>query len=452
MMMHPQWDFALKKILPATQILNDPAACISYSYDNGRHQAIPAAVVLPQTTEQVQNIVAWCQTEQIPLTARGRGTGTPGGSVPSSNGLVISFEQMNNILSFCPESRYMIVEPGVLNQTVQTLAGQKQLLWGPDPSSQAYCTVGGNLAYNAGGPHTLKYGATKDNVLYVEAVTGAGELIKTGFAVNKSACGYDLTRLLIGSEGTLALFTKICLKLSPKPESSRLLQLWFADEQTACQAIATLTQTAVNLSALEFMDRNCLTLLKTHSDLIIPPTAQALLLVEIDGLPTELTFYSTKIRTLLPDLLSCEESTDPKHAWAARKKLSPILRKLAAYKINEDVVVPVGQLHALLQTVQEITQQENILNVNFGHAGNGNLHVNLLLHDSAQMPAAQRCLEKIFAAVIALGGTLSGEHGIGLEKKTFLTQAYSAPTLDLMYAIKKHFDPHNILNPGKLLP
>jgi len=366
--------------------------------------------------------------------------------------LVISFEQMNRILSFCPESRYMIVEPGVLNQTVQDLAASKQLLWGPDPSSQAYCTVGGNLAYNAGGPHTLKYGATKDNVLYVEAVTGSGALIKTGFAVNKSACGYDLTRLLIGSEGTLALFTKICLKLSPKPESSTLLQIWFTSEQAACHAIAALTQASLHLSALEFMDKNCLALLRTHSDLIIPTPAQALLLVEIDGFKTELPCCVEKIRAMLRDVLSCVESQDANQAWAARKKLSPILRNLATYKINEDIVVPVGQLYPFLNKLAAITQAENILNVNFGHAGNGNLHVNLLLTDTAQLPAAQHCLEKIFTAAIALGGTLSGEHGIGLEKRNFLTQVYSAATLDLMRAIKKQFDPKNILNPDKLLP
>lgn len=450
--MHPHWYSALKQFLTDAQILQDPAACISYSYDNGRHHALPAAVVLPHTTAQVQAIVSWCHAEKIPLTARGRGTGTPGGAVPSEQALVISFEQMKQILSFCPESRYMIVEPGVLNQSVQNLAASKQLLWGPDPSSQAYCTVGGNLAYNAGGPHTLKYGATKENVLYVEAITGSGALIKTGFPVNKSACGYDLTRLLIGSEGTLALFTKICLKLSPKPEASTLLQVWFTHEQAACEAMTALTQAPLNLSALEFMDKNCLTLLRAHSDLKIPIEAQALLLVEVDGFKTELPFYVEKIQATLTDVLSCEESQDPNQAWAARKKLSPILRNLAAYKINEDVVLPVDQLYAFLNMLTKITQAENILNVNFGHAGNGNLHVNLLLTDTQQMPAAERCLEKIFAAVIALGGTLSGEHGIGLEKKDFLTQAYSAATLNLMRDIKKQFDPHNILNPGKLLP
>lgn len=451
--MKPQyWRSELKNFLSDEQILDDTAACISYSYDNGRHHALPAAVVLPDNAAQVQSLVAWCIDKEIALTARGRGTGTPGGSVPSAQGLVVSFERMDRILEFCPESRYMIVEPGVLNQSVQNLANSKNLLWGPDPSSQAYCTIGGNLAYNAGGPHTLKYGASRENVLYVEAITGAGTLIHTGFPVNKSACGYDLTRLLIGSEGTLALFTKICLKLCPKPEANTLLQAWFASEQAACQAIMDLTNAPLNLSALEFMDKNCLQLLRTHSTLEIPAQAQALLLIEIDGFKNELPFYVQKLQQTLTDVLQCNESQNSEQAWAARKKLSPILRNLAPYKINEDVVLPVGQLSIFLNTIEKITQAEHILNVNFGHAGNGNIHVNLLLTDRDQMPAAQRCLEKIFSQVIALGGTLSGEHGIGLEKKSFLSQAYTADTLDLMRRIKKQFDPHHILNPDKLLP
>jgi D-lactate dehydrogenase len=449
--MNETWLLQLKTILTSDQLLLDAAACTSYSYDNGRHHAMPIAVALPKTTEEVQRIVMLCAAHGVPITARGRGTGTPGGAIPSPHGLVVSFERMNKIIDFCPESRYMLVEPGVINQTVQTLANSKNLLWGPDPSSQAYCTIGGNLAYNAGGPHTLKYGATRDNVLYLEAVIGNGDLIKTGFPVSKAACGYDLTRLLIGSEGTLALFTKACLKLTPMPEARTLLQVWFAHESEACATISWLMNQAIQLSALEFMDKQCLALLREHSTLSIPNNAQALLFIELDGFKRELPFYVDFLQQNLRSAIACHEAENMQQAWQIRKALSPILRNLAPYKINEDIVVPVHQLDNFLQSLEKITRAENILNLNFGHAGNGNLHVNLLLKSTDQLSAAERCLEKIFTQVIALGGTLSGEHGIGLDKKAFLTKAYSPATINLMRAIKQQFDPHQILNPDKLL-
>ncbi|MCD6047631.1 MAG: oxidoreductase, FAD-binding [Gammaproteobacteria bacterium] len=443
---------SLQKQLPPHQVLTDSASCIAYSYDNGRHRAMPLAVVLPENTQQVQMIVQTCANYGMPITARGRGTGTPGGAVPTPQGLVISFERMERIIQFCPESRYILVEPGVLNQNVQNLAKTQNLFWPVDPSSQAFSCVGGNLGYNAGGPHTLKYGSARDNVLYLEAVTGTGELIKTGFAVTKAASGYDLTRLIIGAEGTLALVTKACLKLSPRAEATTLLQAWFASEADACHCVETLMNQAITPAALEFMDQACLGLLRKYSQLNIPSQAASLLLIELDGLKDQLPFYVTQIKQYLPQVIEVNEAKNAQEAWIARKALSPILRSLAPHKINEDVVVPVHELHHFLTWLHDITAKANILNVNFGHAGNGNLHVNLLPQNSAELTKAENLLTSIFEKVIELGGTLSGEHGIGLDKKPFMAKAFSPSSLDLMRKIKQQFDPKNILNPDKLLP
>jgi len=438
------WLSEFKEEFSSEKYLIDPASCLTYSYDNGRHSALPQAVFFPLETLDVQKIVMFCRQHHIPLTARGRGTGTPGGAVPMPQGLVVSFERMNKILSFCPESRYILVEAGVLNQSVQELAATAQLFWGVDPSSQAFSTVGGNLAYNAGGPHTLRYGSARENVLYVEAVTGAGELIKTGFAVSKSASGYDLTRLLIGSEGTLALITQACLSLRGQPEKTSLWQVWFRTEKEACLAVEAMMRRALIPAAIELMDSASCQLLRTYSDLNIPPEANAFLLVE--------STQDIALKEILAEALSIVPCEKPEEAWAARKALSPILRHLAPYKVNEDVVVPVGKLFSLLEEVKKICRKAEVNYVNFGHAGNGNIHVNLLFPSAEKnyVQKAANCLEEIFSVVLALGGTLSGEHGIGLDKKSFMRNAYSAETLNLMRHIKQQFDPDNILNPDKL--
>ncbi len=450
--MTTDWISLLKNIFNDHQLLTDPASCTSYSYDNGRHRAIPAAVALPENATQVQSLVRVCATHRIPITARGRATGTPGGAIPTPHGLALSFERMDKILTFCPKSRYIVVEPGVLNHTVQTLAASEDLFWPVDPSSQTFSSIGGNLGYNTGGPHTLKYGAARENVLYIEAITGAGDFIKTGFPITKSSSGYDLTKLIIGSEGTLALITKACLKLLPKTEASVLLQAWFNTEPQACEAIEALMHQPLTPAAVEFMDSHCLDLLRQQSSVNIPPGAQAMLLIELVGFSQELPGELAMLKKTLHSALPITEPSSSEHAWAARKALSPILRKFSPYKINEDIVVPVDQLANFLSWLHDITAQKNLLNVNFGHAGNGNIHVNLLPQSAEEISLAENLLTTIFDKVMALGGTLSGEHGIGLDKKPFLAKAYSKETLALMRAIKDQFDPYHILNPDKLLP
>ena len=437
----------------------DPSERLAYAFDNSRRQALPDAVALPTTAEQVVELVRACRAARVPVVARGRGTNTTGASVPVAGGVVVSFERMNRILDIRPGDRCAVVEPGVLNGDLQAALKPHGLFWPPDPTSAGYSTVGGNLACNAGGPRAVKYGATRDNVLALTAVTGTGELIRCGTATTKGATGYDLQRLLVGSEGTLALIVEATLRLTPTPRQRRALRAIYRDVGAAAQAVARLMAQPVTPSMLEFMDGFAVRLARDVGGAELPPEAGALLMIEADGdgetLPHDM---EALMRAADGDgLVSLDDAADEasrERLWAARKALSPSLRTLAPGKINEDVVVPVSCIPALVDGVQLLSREFDLPIVCFGHAGNGNLHVNLLHHpdDAAQTARAHAAMGRVFALTISLGGTLSGEHGIGLAKRDFMPQAVDAPTLGMMRAIKTAFDPDGILNPGKLLP
>jgi D-lactate dehydrogenase len=450
---------ALSLVMSPTQLLQDRAKCLNYSSDNGRHKSMPQGVVLPESIEQVQDIIRLCGQYHINVTARGRGTGTPGGAVATPNGIVLSLERMTKIIDFNPLNRSITVEAGVLNQSVQDLAVTAGLFWPPDPSSAAFCTVGGNVAYNAGGPRAVKYGATRDNVLALTAISGTGELLKTGFAMPKTACGYDLSRLLVGSEGTLAIIIDATLRLLPLQPATATLQVWFHSTKALAECIPALVACPAQACALEYMDGACLELLRQHSDLVIPPKAQALLMIEIDGLSSALPEAISLISAICRQYAcigidSAFDKTARERLWRIRKALSPTLRQLAPHKINEDVVVPLHQLATLIEALARLAQDYQFLMVNFGHIGSGNLHVNVLLpHLSSSIQLqVDAYLSDLFHLVLQLGGALSGEHGIGLDKKPFMREALSPATLTMMRAIKNQFDPLAILNPDKLLP
>lgn len=445
----------------------DPGERLTYGYDNSRRQAMPDAVALPTTVDQVVALVRACRTRRVPVIARGRGTNTTGASVPVDGGVVVSFERMARIVDIRPGDRCAVVEPGVLNGDLQRALRPHGLFWPPDPTSADFSSIGGNLACNAGGPRAVKYGASRDNVLALTAVTGAGELIHCGSATTKGATGYDLQRLLVGSEGTLALIVEATLKLTPLPAARAALRATYRDVEAAADAVARLMAQPATPSMLEFMDDRALDLARGHlraqprqadaDDL--PADAGALLMIEADGDAATLPAALDALRaaadgdgclgvTLAPDEASRER------LWAARKALSPALRALAPGKINEDVVVPVSRIPALVAGVRTLARTHALPIVCFGHAGNGNLHVNLMYDpaDAAQAARAQAAMGEVFALTLSLGGTLSGEHGIGLAKRDFMPQAVDAPTLALMRAVKATFDPDGILNPGKLLP
>lgn len=446
----------LARLLGPERFFTDAATCYVYGYDNSRNHCLPEAVAFPLSGEEIQAIVLACNEFRVPLTPRGRATGTAGGSVPEQGGLALSLERMAKIMKLDPANRSMVVQPGVVNQAVQDAARGAGFFWPPDPSSAAYCSVGGNLATCAAGPHAVKYGVTRDHVLGLSAVTGAGALISTGAYTTKNVVGYDLTRLLIGSEGTLAIITQATLKLTPLPAASAGIIAHFDQLEACAQAIARVMAQPHIPSALEFLDRGALNLIRAHYPGLVPETTQAMLMIEVDGDAEQLRSAQGAILNVLQDahLIAAHAVADITALWAARKALSPLLRDIAPRKINEDVAVPVSHIPALLSGVQACARRHRVANVNFGHAGNGNIHVNLLVDPEREdeLARAEQCLHEIFDLVIGLNGTLSGEHGVGMEKRPFVGRQIDTPTLALMKELKRVFDPNNILNPGKLFP
>lgn len=446
-------------IVGETNILTDPADCLAYGYDNSRRQQQPAMVVFPHSTVEVQAIVQLCNEARFSLVTRGRGTGTTGATVPDEHSLVMSLERMNRILHMDAANRAISVEPGVTNAAVQQAAAAHGFFWAPDPTSAAFCTIGGNLAYNSAGPRAVKYGTPRENTLCLTAVTGAGDIIHTGSYTTKGVVGYDLTRLLIGSEGTLAIITEATLKLTPLPHSKTTLQAVYNDIQSAAEAVAAIMAQPETPCALEFIDANAIEMIRSYSSVQLPQHAGALLMIEVDGHDTGIAHALEAISCAATNSGLCELRTAASEQevaalWATRKALSPALRKIAPKKINEDVVVPVSQIPALIGGLDKLAERHAIKIVNFGHAGNGNIHVNLLVNhkDADEMTRAQLCLSDVFDLVLSLRGSLSGEHGVGLEKRDFINRELDHNSVKLMHAIKAQFDPQGLLNPGKTLP
>ncbi len=458
-MLPPDTAQALRAIVGTDNVFTDPADCWVYGFDNSRKHAVPDAVVFAVNHAQVAAVVRLCHERAIPLTARGRGTGTSGGSVPLAGGIVLTLERMNQITNVDAANRVLIAEPGVTNQAVQDAARRSGFFWPPDPTSAAYCSIGGNIALNAAGPRAVKYGATRENVLALRAVTGAGEEIRTGVYTTKGAVGYDLTRLLIGSEGTLAVVTEAVLKLTPLPESKRTLQATYSRVRDAAAAVARIMAQPITPCALEMIDAAAIEMIRHYSTTELPRDAGALLMIEVDGpeaaMDAAVTAVTSAIRgSGLLEVKTARSNEEVKALWAARKALSPALRTIAPNKLNEDVVVPVSRIADLIDGLGALSHRYGIPIVNFGHAGNGNIHVNLLYdsQDPRQAEVAQPALSEVFDLVLKLGGTLSGEHGVGREKRDFIDRAIDPVTLALMRRIKDLFDPKGILNPLKLFP
>ncbi|MES9843459.1 MAG: FAD-linked oxidase C-terminal domain-containing protein [Candidatus Sedimenticola sp. PURPLELP] len=450
---------ALKAIAGDKGVLTDPGDCWPYGYDNSRRHALPQAVVFATSHEQVAATIQLCNREGIYLVARGTGTGTTGATVPDRGGIVLSLERMNRIIEIDPANRIARVQPGVSNKALQDALKEHGFFWPPDPTSAAICTIGGNLAYNSAGPRAVKYGTPRENTLGLRAVTGAGVEIHTGVNTTKGVVGYDLTRLLIGSEGTLAIITEAVLKLTPLAEAKSTLQATYRDMHAAAKAVSAIMAQPVTPCALEFMDGTAIEMVRNFSSLELDPEVSALLMIEVDG-PAHCLNESVDAVIDAARVEGCLEVTlartdeEIAHLWRTRKSLSPALRNVAPKKINEDVVVPVSRIPELIEGLEKLSSQSGITIVNFGHAGNGNIHVNLLVDpdDPEQMSRADECLAEVFQLVLRLQGTLSGEHGVGLVKREFVEREIPADTLALMKAIRSQFDPNGILNPGKTIP
>lgn len=449
----------LADIVGNQNLLTDVADCIAYGYDNSKLQATPQAVVFPDNEDQVEAIVSLCHKNHIPIIARGRGTGTTGATVPDHGGLVISFERMHKILEIDCDNRIARVQPGVINQTLQDALAEKGFFWPPDPTSAANCTIGGNLAYNSAGPRAVKYGTPRENTLGLTAVDGTGRKFRSGVKTTKGVVGYDLTRLLIGSEGTLAVITEAIIKITPLAKQKRTMQAAFNSVNAAARAVSAVMAQPTVPCTLEIMDETAINMVRAFSDLGLPENIKAILMIEADGddhnLPQQVEAIHEACK--LDGLISFEVAQDPsmvERLWKTRKALSPALRHVAPQKINEDVVVPVSRIPDLITGLQQLSDKYQIPIVNFGHAGNGNIHVNMLLSPENPLQQANKdaCLESIFQLVLSLDGTLSGEHGVGLVKRDYVGMELDKTAMALMHAIKKEFDPEGILNPGKTLP
>jgi D-lactate dehydrogenase len=451
---------AFRSTLGADRVFDDVATRTLYAQDETPRHIEPDAVLFPASHEEVVALVRTAYQHRVALTPRGAGSGNVGGALPAPGSVVVSFECMRRVLEFDPDNRLIVVEPGVVTEEVERIARSAGLFYPPDPGSGPYCRIGGNLAMNAAGPRAVKYGVTRDFVLGLRAVTGSGAEIRTGCRTTKGVTGYDLTRLLVGSEGTLALITEATLKLLPAPEAVATLRVCYADNRAALDAVSRIMRQNVMPCALEFMDHRAIDAIRPSGAADdLPPGTRALLMVEADGAAGDLPRQIAALEKSLVgegmlDMRSGFTRDDITLLWTARKSLSQAVKQIAPLKINEDVVVPVSQLADFVDFIDDTARAHRLAVVSFGHAGNGNLHVNLMVHpdDEDEMARAHTALEALMQRVLALGGTLSGEHGIGTEKRRFVPQEIEPATLAIMRAIKQQFDPRGLLNPGKLFP
>ncbi len=445
-----------KKLLPDNFVFYEPGDCWSYGYDNSKIHVTPDCVLFVNNKIQIKDIISYCYENSICISTRGRGTGNTGGSVPTDNSIVLSLEKMNKILSIDINNRIAIVEPGVINKVLQDLLYEKKFFWPPDPSSQEYSTIGGNIANNSAGPRAIKYGTPRDNILGLEFISGTGEIHKAGVKTSKGVVGLDLTRLFVGSEGTLGVLTEATLKILPIHNTIKTIEIVFENISHAVETIINLMTQPITPYKLEFVDYESIKLIneikKNHYD----SNARAAILLEIDGDNKYIELILNAIISIIKKtkyfkINIANDAEEVEKLWAARKSLSPALRKIGGYKINEDIVVPISNLAELFYKLELLSKKYNIKIVNFGHAGNGNIHVNLLFKTKEEKESinATNCLDKIFDLVLNLEGTISGEHGIGIIKKNYLIKEINKETLTLMRNIKNQFDPKNILNPNK---
>lgn len=396
---------------------------------------------------------------EIPVYPRGQGTSLSGGPLPVKGGIVLDFSQWNDKLEIYPEDMMAIVAPGVLTADINNAALKEGLIYPPDPSSSNVSTIAGNLAENSGGPRGLKYGVTKDYVLGLEVVTPEGEVIRTGGRTVKNVTGYDLTKLIVGSEGTLGIITEAILKLHPKPEATATLMALFADLVAAGQTISNILRAGIIPAKLEMMDKACIEAVEAYEPQGLPTDVEALILIELDGHPQAIHDEILKVEdvcreTGATEVIRAKTEEEAAQLWRARKLVSPAIVRHKPTKISEDATVPRSKIPHMFQRLKEIREKYDIDLVVFGHAGDGNLHPNIIAdkRDKEEMRRVEQAVGEIFEAAVELGGTLSGEHGIGTLKAPFMEMELGAAGVEMMKRIKQSWDPKNILNPGKIFP
>jgi glycolate oxidase len=449
----------LKRIVGEENVLTSPEELLCYSYDSTVLQHLPEVVVLPRTTEEVAATVALASRERIPLVPRGAGTNLAGGTIPIKGGIVLSVTRMIDILEIDTVNMVAVVQPGVVTGKLQAAVAKQGLYYPPDPASLRATTIGGNVGMNAGGPHALKYGVTSDYVMGLEVVLPSGEVIRTGGKAIKNVTGYNLTQLFVGSEGTLGVITEITLRLIPQPETSGSVLAAFADLDDAATLVNRILHAGVTPAVIEIMDQMTIQTVDDYLLSGLPRDAAALLLIQVDGVQAaveqELGIVTQLCRDNKATMVEVASTAEEEAAlWKARQSISPSLTRVRPNKLGEDISVPREAIPEVVRRIQEISSQRNLPIVIFGHISDGNLHPNILFDqaDPEEMERVELASEDIFEVATSVEGTLSGEHGIGLLKQKYLSLDLSDGTVEVMRAIKKALDPHNILNPGKIFP
>jgi glycolate oxidase len=456
--MNPQTIERVKEIVGPEHLTCAREDLLCYAYDATTLEYPPAAVAFPASTAEVAAIMRLAWSTPFPVVPRGAGTGMTGGALPVAGGLVLAMSRFNRILEIDTENQVAVVEPGVVTGTLQAEVRRSGLYYPPDPASLQFCTIGGNVAECAGGPSAVKYGVTRDYVLGLEVVLPDGRLLKTGVRTAKGVAGYDLTRLITGSEGTLGVITKIILRLVAAPEAKSTFLLIMDDLDRAARLVSSILGAGILPCTLEYMDRTAIDIVASSLPFQLPAGTSALLLVELDGDRQAVLAQTDKFRRFLhgqPGLLATREAVNDAEReaiWKARRAVSPAAFQLKPHKLSEDVVVPRSRIPELVALTEELNRQEEITIFTFGHAGDGNIHVNIMLDrgNLRELELAEAAKQALFERVIALGGTLSGEHGIGITKAAYMPLEFDTVSLEIMQAIKRTFDPKNILNPGKI--
>ncbi|MFD0681273.1 MULTISPECIES: FAD-binding oxidoreductase [unclassified Paenibacillus] len=449
----------IRSIVKTGRVLTNESDRFSYSFDASFGTYLPDVVIQTKSVEELVALVKLANREKIPVYPRGQATSLSGGPLPVHGGMVFDLSVMNDVLEVYEEDLVAVASPGVLTSNIHKAAEQKGLLYPPDPSSSHVSTIGGNLAENSGGPRGLKYGVTKDYVIGLEVITPEGELIRTGGRTVKNVTGYDLTKLIVGSEGTLGIITKAILRLIPKPPASETVMAIFDSLVDAGKAISKILTSGILPSKMELMDQASIVAVENYEPSGLPRDAEALILIELDGHPLAVKDEAEQVSKVCKEAGAKEvripqTQAEKEEVWKARKLVSPAIVRIKPTKISEDATVPRSQIPEMCRRLQEIKIKYNIHLVVFGHAGDGNLHPNILADksDKEEMRRVEQAVAEIFETAIQLGGTLSGEHGIGTMKAPFMEMELGAAGLDMMKRIKLAWDPNHIMNPGKIFP
>ncbi len=447
----------INAIVGRENVLTSQEDCACYAYDASKLRAFPQCVVFPNTVQEVSELLKLANRHLLPVFPRGAGSGIVGAAVPRGGGMVLAMNHFNRILEIDEDDMIAIVEPAVITGELQRRVLEHGLFYPPDPASLHFSTLGGNVAMCAGGPKAVKYGVTRDYLLGMELVLPTGSILQTGKKTYKGVVGYDLTRLMVGSEGTLGVFTKLIFRLLPAPEAVRTMMAAFPRIENAAQTVSQILKSRIIPSTLELMDQSTLQVVENYLHMGLPQDCEAILIIEVDGREDLLDHDMAKIQSICEtngarNMDVAAESSDRERIWRARRSISPALGRIKPGKINEDVTVPRAQIPSLIRHIRRLADKYGLTIVSFGHAGDGNIHTNIMLDrkNHEELNRAEKAVEELFRVVLDLGGTLSGEHGVGITKSPFFMWEVGKAGYEAMLRIKQALDPNNIMNPGKM--